>query len=76
MTAQKMENFVNQQNGFTREALTAGTSWAAKQQLTGKAVLAFRDEFLKGIVKFKPWGAVKLAGNITKGQDVYPEYLQ
>ena len=61
-----MKKFVETQNGFAREALTKGAAWAAKQQITGKMVLAFRDEFLKGLVKFKPWGAVKLAGNITK----------
>lgn len=66
MTAKKMESFVEKQNGFAREALTKGAAWAAKQNVTGQMVLAFRDEFLKGIVKFKPWGAVKLAGNITK----------
>lgn len=66
ITANKMEKFVETQNGFAREALTKGAAWAAKQQVTGKMVLAFRDEFLKGLVKFKPWGAVKLAGNITK----------
>jgi hypothetical protein len=66
ITANKMEKFVDTQNGFAREALTKGAAWAAKQQVTGKMVLAFRDEFLKGLVKFKPWGAVKLAGNITK----------
>lgn len=66
MTANKMEKFVETQNGFAREALTKGAAWAAKQQVTGKMVLAFRNDFLKGLVKFKPWGAVKLAGNITK----------
>nr|WP_311520480.1 LeoA/HP0731 family dynamin-like GTPase [uncultured Porphyromonas sp.] len=66
MTANKMEKFVETQAGLAREALTKGASWAAKQQVTGQMVLAFRDQFLKGIVKFKPWGAVKLAGNITK----------
>ena len=66
ITANKMEKFVETQNRFARDALTKGAAWAAKQQVTGKMVLAFRDEFLKGLVKFKPWGAVKLAGNITK----------
>lgn len=66
MTANKMEKFVEAQNSFAREALTRGAAWAAKQQVTGQMVLAFRDEFFKGLIKFKPWGAVKLAGNITK----------
>lgn len=66
ITEKKMEKFVEIQNNLAREALTKGAQWAGKQTVTGQMVLAFRDEFLKGIVKFKPWGAVKLAGNITK----------
>ena len=66
ITGKKMEKFVETQNNLARKALTQGAEWAAKQTITGKMVLAFRDEFLKGVVKFKPWGAVKLAGNITK----------
>lgn len=66
VTANKMVQFVEKQNNFAREALIKGATWASKQQITGQMVLAFRDEFLKGLVKFKPWGAVKLAGNITK----------
>lgn len=66
VTSKKMEKFVETQNGFAREALTKGAAWAAKQNVTGQMVLAFRNEFLKGLVKFKPWGAIKLASNITK----------
>ncbi len=66
VTANKMEHFVESQNGFVRAALTKGASWAAEQQVSGKMILAFRDEFLKGTIKFKPWGAKKLAKNITK----------
>lgn len=66
ISAKKIEKFSENQDKFVREALKNGASWAAKQQVTGKMVLAFRDEFLKGIVKFKPWGAVKFAGKVMK----------
>jgi GTP-binding protein EngB required for normal cell division len=48
-----------------KDLLKFGGSWISAGNITNKTVLATRD-FLNLSIKFKPWGAIKLAGDISK----------
>jgi len=54
---------------FSKELLKGGVKWLGKTTVTGKQVLKFRDTFAKSF-KFKPWGAIKMGKNVTKGLKV------
>lgn len=61
----KFEKSFNGQNELMNSALRKGASFAKNISVNREQVLFIRNEFLKNI-KFKPWGATKLASNITK----------
>lgn len=55
-----------EQDGIWKDALNAGVPLLKGVNIQANAVKAARDVIAKGH-KFKPWGAVKLAKNISKG---------
>lgn len=56
----------DEQEKFFNGAVKEGAKFLKGVKINKKQVLVVRDALFKG-VKFKPWGATKLAKNITKG---------
>lgn len=65
-TSVKFERKFDDQDKFMNAALKEGSKFLGKTSISNTQVLAVRDMLFKSF-KFKPWGATKLAGNITKG---------
>ncbi len=61
----KFERDFKAQEEMLNAAAKEGLKYMKNVTINKEQVLAIRDEFFKNI-KFKPWGATKLAGNITK----------
>lgn len=62
----KLERNAEAESSWIKEQLKTGAKLLGKVKVDAKMVKAARDVFAKG-VKFKPWGAVNLGKNITKG---------
>lgn len=61
----KMEQTFSMQEAMMKDAMKIGGEQLKNFRITGEQVKAIRDVIAKGF-KFKPWGAIKLANNITK----------
>jgi len=53
-------------DNLTKDFLQQGAGWLGKATVSGEQVLNFRNTFAQSF-KFKPWGAIKMGKNITKG---------
>lgn len=62
----KFEKGFSSQNEFMKSAVQNGAKYLSKVQISSDQVFAVRDMFFKSF-KFKPWGATKMAANISKG---------
>lgn len=64
-SSMKLERTLTEQNDLTQGLVAKGLQGLSKIKVTGSNVLAVRNVVAKGY-KFKPWGATKLAGKLTK----------
>lgn len=62
----KFEKGFSHQDEFMKSAVQNGAKYLSKVQISKDQVFAVRDTLFKSF-KFKPWGATKMAANITKG---------
>lgn len=61
----KMENTFQAQDNMLKDAMKKGANQLKNVKISGEQVKAARDVVAKSF-KFKPWGAINLAKNLTK----------
>lgn len=61
----KMETAFQTQDNMLKDAMKKGANQLKNVKISGEQVKAARDAVAKSF-KFKPWGAIKLAKNLTK----------
>ena len=60
------ENSFNHADEFLKQSAKEASKYIGNIKISGEMIKSARDIFAKGH-KFKPWGAIKLGKNVTKG---------